>query len=56
MAMGYSAQYDINLLEYETAFRDAVGSRFGDSTIDERLASQWIQSPLKAINGFVRDE
>jgi hypothetical protein len=46
MAMGYSAQDDVDRLAHDPAFRIAVWNRSGDSVIDERLASQPTQSRL----------
>jgi hypothetical protein len=46
MAMGYSAQDDVDRLAHDPAFRIAVWNRSGESVIDERLASQPTQSRL----------
>ena len=46
MAMGYSAQDDVDRLAHDPAFRIAVWNRSGDNVIDERLASQPTQSRL----------
>ena len=46
MAMGYSAQDDVDRLAHDPAFRIAVWNRSGDSVIDERLASQPTQSRM----------
>lgn len=49
MAMGFSAQDDVDRLAHDPAFRIAVWNRSGDSVIDERLASQPTQSRLLAM-------
>lgn len=49
MAMGFSAQDDVDRLAHDTAFRIAVWKRSGNGVIDERLASQPTQSRLLAI-------
>jgi hypothetical protein len=46
MALGYSAQDDVDRLAHDPAFRVAVWDRKGDQVIDERLASQPTQSRL----------
>jgi len=52
MAIGYSAQDDVDRLAHDPAFRAAVWDRNGDAVIDERLASQPTQSRL--INTLTR--
>ena len=49
LAMGYSAQDDVDRLAHDPAFRMAVWDRPGDSVLDERLASQPTQSRLLQI-------
>ena len=49
MAMGYSAQDDVDRLAHDPAFRLAVWNRSGDSVINERLASQPTQSRMLAM-------
>ncbi len=49
MAVGYSAQDDVDRLAHDPAFRLAVWNRAGDSVPDERLASQPTQSRLLGI-------
>lgn len=46
LALGYSAQDDVDRLAHDPAFRLAVWERSGDSVLDERLASQPTQSRL----------
>ena len=46
MAMGHSAQDDVDRLAHDPAFRTAVWDRAGDGVMDERLASQPTQSRL----------
>ena len=46
MAMGYSAQDDLDRLAHDPAFRAAVWNRSGDEVIAQRLASQPTQSRL----------
>ena len=46
MAMGYSAQDDVDRLAHDPAFRLATWNRAGDGVLDERLASQPTQSRL----------
>ena len=46
MAVGYSAQDDVDRLAHDPAFRAAVWDRNGDQVIDQRLASQPTQSRL----------
>ena len=46
MAVGCSAQDDVDRLAHDPAFRTAVWSRTGDAVADERLASQPTQSRL----------
>jgi len=46
MALGYSAQDDVDRLAHDPAFRAAVWGRSGDQVIAERLASQPTQSRL----------
>ncbi len=46
MAIGYSAQDDVDRLAHDPAFRAAVWNRNGDAVIEERLASQPTQSRL----------
>lgn len=46
MAIGYSAQDDVDRLAHDPAFRLAVWNRAGDGVLDERLASQPTQSRL----------
>ncbi|MFN7290581.1 MAG: transposase [Pirellula sp.] len=40
MALGYSAQYDVDRLAHDPAFRIAVWNRPGDNMVNVRLASQ----------------
>ena len=49
MAIGYSAQDDLDRLAHDPAFRTAVWDRSGDSVIAQRLASQPTQSRLIGI-------
>lgn len=49
MAVGYSAQDDVDRLAHDPAFRLAVWNRAGDGVLDERLASQPTQSRLLGI-------
>lgn len=49
MAIGYSAQDDVDRLAHDPAFRLAVWNRAGDGVLDERLASQPTQSRLLGI-------
>jgi hypothetical protein len=49
MAIGFSAQDDVDRLAHDPAFRIAVWNRSGDGVIDERLASQPTQSRLLAM-------
>lgn len=46
MALGYSAQDDLDRLAHDPAFRLAVWNRAGDQVVAERLASQPTQSRL----------
>ena len=46
MAMGYSAQDDVDRLAHDPAFRLAVWNRPGQQVLEERLASQPTQSRL----------
>ena len=46
MALGYSAQDDLDRLAHDPAFRAAVWNRSGDQVVAERLASQPTQSRL----------
>jgi len=46
MAVGCSAQDDVDRLAHDPAFRAAVWNRTGDAVADERLASQPTQSRL----------
>lgn len=46
MAMGYSAQDDMDQLAHDPASRIAIWNRSGDSVIYERLATQPGQSRL----------
>lgn len=46
MAIGCSAQDDVDRLAHDPAFRAAVWNRSGDAVIEERLASQPTQSRL----------
>lgn len=49
MAVGYSAQDDVDRLAHDPAFRMAVWDRPGQHVVDERLASQPTQSRLIEI-------
>jgi len=49
MAVGYSAQDDVDRLTHDPAFRMAVWNRAGDAVLNERLASQPPQSRLLGI-------
>lgn len=49
MAIGYSAQDDVDRLAHDPAFRAAVWNRSGDQVAHERLASQPTQSRLITI-------
>ena len=49
MAVGFSAQDDVDRLAHDPAFRLAVWNRAGDGVLDERLASQPTQSRLLGI-------
>ena len=49
LAMGRSAQDDVDRLAHDPAFRAAVWNRTGDAVADERLASQPTQSRLISI-------
>jgi len=49
MAVGCSAQDDVDRLAHDPAFRAAVWNRRGDEVADERLASQPTQSRLIGI-------
>ncbi|WP_436714664.1 IS1380 family transposase [Roseiconus lacunae] len=49
MAVGCSAQDDVDRLAHDPAFRAAVWNRTGDAVADERLASQPTQSRLISI-------
>src|SRR6056297_482482 len=49
MAVGCSAQDDVDRLAHDPAFRAAVWNRSGDKVADERLASQPTQSRLIGI-------
>jgi len=49
MAVGCSAQDDVDRLAHDPAFRVAVWNRSGDKVADERLASQPTQSRLISI-------
>ncbi|MCD0462025.1 IS1380 family transposase [Roseiconus lacunae] len=49
MAVGCSAQDDLDRLAHDPAFRAAVWNRTGDAVADERLASQPTQSRLISI-------
>ena len=49
MALGYSAQDDVERLAHDPAFRMAVWDRPGDATLEKRLASQPTQSRLVDI-------
>jgi len=49
MALGYSAQDDVDRLAHDPAFRSAVWNRSGDQVVSERLASQPTQSRLIRI-------
>ncbi len=49
MALGYSAQDDLDRLAHDPAFRAAVWNRSGDQVVAERLASQPTQSRLIGI-------
>ena len=49
MALGCSAQDDVDRLAHDPAFRVAVWNRTGDAVADERLASQPTQSRLIGI-------
>jgi hypothetical protein len=49
MALGYSAQDDVDRLAHDPAFRMAVWDRPGEAVLDERLASQPTQSRLVDI-------
>lgn len=46
MALGYTAQDDLDRLAHDPAFRAAVWNRSGDQVVGERLASQPTQSRL----------
>ncbi len=46
MALGYTAQDDLDRLAHDPAFRAAVWNRSGDQVVSERLASQPTQSRL----------
>lgn len=49
LAMGYSAQDDVDRLAHDPAFRLSVWDRPGDDVLNERLASQPTQSRLLDI-------
>lgn len=49
MALGYSAQDDLDRLAHDPAFRIAVWNRSGDNVVNERLASQPTQSRLLSM-------
>lgn len=49
MAVGCSAQDDVDRLAHDPAFRAAVWNRCGDGVVEERLASQPTQSRLLRI-------
>jgi hypothetical protein len=55
MAMGYSAQDDLDRLAHDPAMRMAVWNRPGDSVLEERLASQPTHSRLIDILANNRD-